>query len=162
MGCNPLWLCLGCLNRHFLNMLMEQPKGFVEKVIIFADGPNLSLKQKLPYSVCPKATPTLLALPYTTGVLRTVDWTQSTSAYESNRVRPFHILFDGMWRIERKSLFEPGLKQGSFTGGLAPSHRQEEELCTEGGLSGPQEAKHFDYGVQNMGNGGEQRLLPGA
>lgn len=101
-------------NRHFLNMLMEQPKGFVEKVIILSlDGPNLSLRQKLlMHSLCPKATPTLLALPYTTGVLRTVDWTQSTSAYESNRVRPFHILFDGMWEnLRRKSSIRAWIKK---------------------------------------------------
>lgn len=101
-------------NRHFLYSLVDQPNGFVERVIILSlDGSNLSLKQKLHiHSVSPKATPTLLALPYTTGVLRTVDWSKSTSSYDSNRVRPFHILFDGLWQnLRRQSSVRAWIKK---------------------------------------------------
>ena len=85
-------------NRHFLTTLAEQPSGFVERVIIMSlDGPNVNMKLEQRMKQMNKAFPTLLALPYPTGMMRPVNWTQSTEYYDSNRVRPFHMIFDGMW-----------------------------------------------------------------
>jgi hypothetical protein len=94
-------------NRYFLLTLAEQPKQFVERVIIMSlDGSNLPLNTKIAmHRLCPKASPTLLSLPYTTGVLRTADWMKpdARSHYAgASKIRPFHILFDGTWKNMRR------------------------------------------------------------
>ena len=91
-------------NDRFLRTLYEQPADFVNRVIISSlDGSNLPilLKKRLS-AINSLAKPTLMSMPYPTGVLRPADFTQSTEVYNASRVRPLHVSFEGMFRNLRR------------------------------------------------------------
>ena len=91
-------------NDKFLRTLYEQPADFVNRVVISSlDGSNLPnlLKQRLG-AINGVARPTLMAMPYPTGILRPIDFTKNTSRYDASRIRPLHVSFEGMFRNIRR------------------------------------------------------------